>query len=140
MWPRRPRREQALVAEAAATLLLIRVLLTFLPFERWRALLAPRSQTSTEPASLETARQIAWAVQRVSQRLPLSVACLARALAVQQMLGRRRLPSQLRIGVHRDDQGAFGAHAWVECDGDVLIGALPNLDEYSLLPTWPGQR
>jgi hypothetical protein len=136
---RRPARDQALVAEAAITLLGIRVLLRFFPFERWRALLGARPEARMQPAPRQTSRQIVWAVQRVSPRLPLSLACLARALAVGQMLGRRHLASQLRIGVLRDEQGEFRAHAWVECDGEVIIGDLPNLADYSPLPTWPSR-
>ena len=43
--------------------------------------------------------------------------CLPRALTIYALLRRRGLPATLRIGVKRFP---FGAHAWVECLGEVL--------------------
>ena len=43
--------------------------------------------------------------------------CLPRAMAVYVLLRRRGLPATLCIGVRRFP---FGAHAWVECLGEVL--------------------
>ena len=43
--------------------------------------------------------------------------CLPRALAIFVLLRRQGVPARLCIGVKRYP---FGAHAWVECLGDVL--------------------
>ncbi len=43
--------------------------------------------------------------------------CLPRALAIFVLLRHRGVPATLRIGVKRFP---FGAHAWVECLGEVL--------------------
>ena len=43
--------------------------------------------------------------------------CLPRALAIFVLLRWRGVPATLRIGVKRFP---FGAHAWVECLGEVL--------------------
>lgn len=43
--------------------------------------------------------------------------CLPRALAIFILLRSRGVPATLRIGVKRYP---FGAHAWVECLGEVL--------------------
>ena len=51
------------------------------------------------------------------------------------MLARRCYASQLQIGVAREE-GEFKAHAWVECEGQIIIGAagvaqyipFPNLE------------
>ena len=43
--------------------------------------------------------------------------CLPRALTIFVLLRRRGVPATLRIGVKRYP---FGAHAWVECLGEVL--------------------
>ncbi len=43
--------------------------------------------------------------------------CLPRALAIFVLLRRQGVPATLRIGVKRYP---FGAHAWVECLGEVL--------------------
>ncbi len=43
--------------------------------------------------------------------------CLPRSIAIYVLLRRRGVPATLRIGVKRFP---FGAHAWVECLGEVL--------------------
>ena len=43
--------------------------------------------------------------------------CLPRSLAIYVLLRRQGVPATLRIGVKRFP---FGAHAWVECLGEVL--------------------
>ena len=45
--------------------------------------------------------------------------CLPRALTACLLLWRSGVPATLRIGVKRFP---FGAHAWVECDGQMVLG------------------
>lgn len=45
--------------------------------------------------------------------------CLPRALAACLLLWRGGVPATLHIGVKRYP---FGAHAWVECDGQRVLG------------------
>ena len=45
--------------------------------------------------------------------------CLAKSLALWWLLGRQGIPSQLRIGI-RKENNKFEAHAWVERDGSAL--------------------
>ena len=47
---------------------------------------------------------------------------LQRQRAVQALLGFTGVSSHVRYGVGRDANGGFRAHAWVECDGRVIIG------------------
>ena len=49
------------------------------------------------------------------------------------MLRRRGLTSELRLGVRRPREGKFQAHAWVECEGDIVVGDLDELAEYAPL-------
>ena len=55
----------------------------------------------------------------VARRLPRRPTCLAQALAVGWMLRRRGIATRLRFGVRVAD-GAFAAHAWLECAGRVV--------------------
>lgn len=82
------------------------------------------------------ARQVGWAVEVVSRRVP-GATCLARALAARVLLALSGYPSRLRIGVARDERKHFHAHAWVECEGRVVIGDV-GLDSYTILPDLPG--
>jgi hypothetical protein len=52
------------------------------------------------------------------------------------MLVRRGYLSDLRIGVlprRAGDAQPLQSHAWMECEGTVLIGELDNLGEYAVL-------
>jgi hypothetical protein len=52
------------------------------------------------------------------------------------MLGRRGIGSDLRLGVRHDagPLNPFTAHAWIECKGLVVMGALDDLGDYHVLP------
>lgn len=56
-------------------------------------------------------RAVTW----VYDHWPRDESCLRRALVAGQRL-RHRQPG-IRLGVRRDPQGAFKAHAWLEIDG-----------------------
>jgi hypothetical protein len=45
--------------------------------------------------------------------------CLAKSLALWWLLGRQGIPSQLRIGISKENE-KFEAHAWVERDGTAV--------------------
>jgi Transglutaminase-like superfamily len=45
--------------------------------------------------------------------------CLNASLTLWWLLARKRITSDLRVGVHKDE-GKFEAHAWVECGGAPL--------------------
>jgi hypothetical protein len=63
--------------------------------------------------------------------------CLVRALATQTLLGRFGHRSDLRIGVRKAGDGGIAAHAWLECDGAVVVGDF-ELDHY--IPLAPAGR
>jgi hypothetical protein len=66
--------------------------------------------------------QVAWAVTVVSRYVPGPTTCLSRALTVQGMLSRLGSPSRLHVGVIRGTQGEVEGHAWVDCEGRILVG------------------
>lgn len=87
-------------------------------------------------ASLETARRIArmgaagagvhseerivWAVTAASRYIA-GASCLTKALTVQALMARAGLTAQVEIGVAKEK--SFSAHAWVVCDGRIVMGA-----------------
>jgi hypothetical protein len=129
-----------LVAEAALHLAAAKLVVTALPFERWRRVLqrAPRAAAGPAPEHLRVA-ELVWAVDRVSARFPQALTCLPRAIATRWMMEHRRWPATLEIGVRRDAQGKFEAHAWVEHEGRVIMGDVPHLETYVKLPPVPAE-
>jgi hypothetical protein len=70
--------------------------------------------------------QMVWAVRVVSRYLP-GATCLTQALAAQALLTQSGFPSQVEIGVAKDedDLRRLQAHAWVVCQGQVVLGGPP---------------
>lgn len=65
------------------------------------------------------AHRLAGAVARAMPRLPTDSRCLAQSLVLCNLLARRGLDARMIIGVETD--GEFGAHAWVELEGEALL-------------------
>jgi Transglutaminase-like superfamily len=87
-----------------------------------------------DPVSLE---QVVWTVTVASQNIP-GATCLTQALVTQVLLSRRGHPASLCIGVARSEAGEFLAHAWVECQGSVVIGGITALTRFTPLPSLDG--
>jgi len=79
---------------------------------------------------------VRWAVAAVAARCPLAT-CLVQALAADVILRRRGLTSELRIGVRvrGNCDVPLEAHAWVECGGAVVTGAIEDLPDFKVLTT-----
>ncbi|MBS0517262.1 MAG: lasso peptide biosynthesis B2 protein [Proteobacteria bacterium] len=120
--------DRALLAEAVATLVALRLALHLWSIERLR-LWADRRGTAIAPAE-----RIVWALRTAAVRLP-GVTCLSSALALQRMLSLRGYGSELHIGVNRQGD-RLAAHAWLVRDGKVLIGER-EAAEYTFLTAWP---
>jgi len=142
-----PPGERSLLVEAALLVPLVHALQSTLPFRRWRALLTPKSAASrSAPATASsssrsrlqgralTPTQIAQAVLRAQRGVPGVYRCLPAAYAGHLLLHRHGYPSIIHVGVGRDPKGALEAHAWVECEGRILIGDLPDLARFVPLP------
>ena len=71
------------------------------------------------------------AISAVGRRIG-GTTCLTEAAVAYTMLRRHGHDPRLRIGVRRGDS-ALDAHAWVECDGTVVMGELPEMTGYAML-------
>ncbi len=83
--------------------------------------LAARCSSRPRLRPAPSRRRICWAVATAGRYVPRST-CLVQALAAQFVLARHGAPSHIHIGVAQDAQAGFQAHAWLECDGEVLMG------------------
>jgi Transglutaminase-like superfamily len=131
--------DRALIVEAAALLCAIRAAVAVLPFSFSRRVLRalPPSRSIPECSAAESVRSIAWAVRSAAARLPVRTTCLVDALAGEAMLARRDVACELRFGV-RSAPGVFSAHAWIEHEGAVVLGAVEDLADYSVLSSASG--
>lgn len=111
-------------AAALALLCWARLMIGWVPFERWRGTLGG----ATGRRSSAEARHLARQVERAATRLPFESKCLARAMALSWLLRRRHLRHTMVFAVRppalRDSEDAL--HAWVEIEGAKIIGDLPG--------------
>jgi len=130
-----PTTNRCLLALVALLLSVIRLGLWLLPFQTLLRLLAAMTRRTAvlpqaDPATID---RVAWAVEVVSRYVPMAT-CLTQALTMQVLLDQLGHTASLRIGVARSAAGQFMAHAWVECEGKIVMGGWEDLSRYTPLP------
>jgi hypothetical protein len=118
----------------------VRLGLWLLPFQTVRRLIAkfsPPKPISSKEATPDVER-IPWAITVASRYVPTAT-CLTQALAGQILLAQHGEPALLQIGVAKNEAGNLQAHAWVESQGRIVIGASPELFRYTRLPYVEGK-
>jgi hypothetical protein len=115
--------------------------LWLLPFWTLRRLLAHMmpAHAATHEGNQASIRHIVWAVTVASRYVPAAT-CLTQALATQVLLRRCGYSANLRIGVARSEAGEFQAHAWVEYQGEVVIGGVQAPSRFTPLASLDGER
>lgn len=127
-----PLAERRLLIEAALLVASTRLGLWTLPLRTVYHLLALLPPGSYQAGSLPP---ISWAVSIASVYVPHAT-CLPQALVAQALLRRYGLPGILRVGVARSPDGAFEAHAWVEREGQIVVGGpAESLARFAVLPS-----
>ena len=122
------RQERTLVFQAIIAMLVVRLSLTWLSLRTVQRLAVSIPWRSREALS---AHRIVWAVRSAARFVPRST-CLVQALAAQALLIRYGYRPCLTIGVTKNECEPFGAHAWVTCEDEVVIGG-PETGNYTTL-------
>jgi len=65
---------------------------------------------------------VRWAVAAAAARLPGRTSCLARAVAAQAMLRRRRVSTTLFYGATSAPDRRLRAHAWLQAGDEAVVG------------------
>ena len=136
-WHQLPPQERRLLVQAWAALHVIYAALRILPFDiilaacqRVRSVQRPARKA---PAS---ALRLVWMMDVASRHSLVTTTCLNQALALSWLMGRLGMPSTLRIGVTRST-GHLAAHAWIEQDGHIIMGASQAEAYTPLFPVRP---
>jgi len=122
--------ERCLLARAFMVVGITRVALWILPVDGVRRVATKAAGLGSYPVPVDRS---AWAVHVVSRYVP-GATCLTQALAVQALLISSGYASRVEIGVARE-AGKLEAHAWVICDGQIVVGG-PEVKRYLRLATW----
>ncbi len=81
--------------------------------------------------------KIAWLIDRAGSSV-VSITCLPQALAGYRIYAENGYLTEFHMGVWKKDDEGLEAHAWLTLGGNVVVGALPNLEEYEELSLFSG--
>jgi hypothetical protein len=134
-----PRADKILFAEALLIVISVALVLRFVPFRIFKAALSKRLtvEIKNAPADWAQINKIVSSVGFCSRFIPFT-SCLTSALAAMLMMRRKGQHSVLRIGVTRNAEQKFKAHAWLETNGRIIIGRLTTHREYTVLDSYFG--
>jgi hypothetical protein len=78
--------------------------------------------------------RLVWAIRAAARYVPAAT-CLTQAVALQWLLVRSGYAPRIHLGVRKGTEARFEAHAWVECNDQVVIGGAEAHD-YLTLAAW----
>ena len=112
--------ERCLLLQTVFVVMSLRAALGLLAFRQVNDLLSHRAKRRQGLRNISRARVI-WAVRTASAFIPGST-CLTQALAAKYQLERFGVNTKLHFGVAKKEDGRLLAHAWLQCDGEAVIG------------------
>lgn len=125
-----PLRRKLLVFRSFAVMAAIRAKISLLPYSVWSRELRFHPEISGNRVRYSLA-DIEWAVNLAASYIPRAT-CLVAALAARRILAGNGRASELRLGV--SGEGSDFAHAWLECEGTIVVGAALAGRYYRLSP------
>lgn len=124
-----PRDDRRLLLLAIGCLAAVKLALHWLPLPFTRQVLAHVTRLTASPKAQDLGRSI-WAVSVASGLVPGGGNCLARALTLQTLLSRYSVRTMLHVGFAHDTRKRVEGHAWLTCEGRVVIGNLADLERF----------
>jgi hypothetical protein len=82
--------------------------------------------------------RVLWAFQASDRWSVGRATCLARALAAEVLLETTSHQHRMVIGISSPLSGGLRSHAWIERNGDVLLGGQESRSQYVPLIAWSG--
>lgn len=119
--------DRRLLFEALVLLGMVAPVLKYGPGAVAGRLLKRAAAGSSGTADREVVLDVVRAVTRASPHVP-GATCLAQALAGWVMVRRRHAGAVVRLGVNRSATSELLAHAWLECNGERVIGGQSGAD------------
>jgi hypothetical protein len=134
---RRPRAEQRLFVTAFFLLVVARLGLWLRGYPATARRLQRFERPGRRPGPAVAAEQIRWAVATAADYVPRST-CLVQAMAGSVLCRRAGIAADVRIGVGRDPERGFEAHAWLESNDRILLGE-EEIERFTALTTLGGK-
>ena len=129
-------RERRRALATIALMTVVRTALWVLPFRWIRQMTAVASAWRWVPFGFREL-DTRWAVRLAARYVP-GASCLTQAITAQLLLSWSGVKSRLHVGVSRTEK--FEAHAWLECDGRVLLGGELESSRYAPILILEGRQ
>jgi hypothetical protein len=127
--------EQCLLLKVSFWLIAMKVALVSFRFQsviKWLAIInKPVNHQIPDPTKMQ---KIIRAIEISGNNMPGNLTCLPQALVAQSLLTRLGFKVDFRIGVARNAQGQLLAHAWIEKNGEIVLGGVQSLSRFTPLP------
>lgn len=94
---------------------------------------AESSRGSLDEVKIEKANVISRMISIAARYGPYRANCLKQSLVLWWLLARQDISSEIRFGVQKTPGESFGAHAWVECDGESFSNFQEYKQQFSVL-------
>lgn len=133
-----PPAERLILAQVWGLFFLVDLALRILPFTRLLTLSEKvflKRKGEPAVALVPSVPRLAWLVEVAGRYSLVRATCLKQALVLSWFLGRRGAQTALRIGVARHE-GRLKAHAWLDHDGQVILGHHEGEHYEPLLTDW----
>ena len=111
--------KKGLLIKSMILIIFIRLSLYLFSFSRVKNISKRFSSSNKNQKDGETIEDIVWSIRVASIFVPRAT-CLTQAITGQILLSRYHHPSNLKIGVMKEDE--FEAHAWLEIDDEIILG------------------
>ena len=134
---RLPNKEKWLLGQTYIVLGSSRLGLRYLSFQRLHHLIDKLSNRLIQAKGISelTLEQIISAVETSTYYMPGQPQCLSRAITAKIILAVYGYHCNLKLGVTKTPMSSLEAHAWIEYEGNVLIGGGQELNRFVSLPS-----
>jgi hypothetical protein len=119
-----------LLLRATAWLLIARLMLAAMPFNRLSARLAAESDLVATESDPEFLERVGYAVRVAANHVPWRSDCFPQAIAARMLLKRYGHAAIIHFGVERVGDDGLEGHAWLT-SGDTIVIGDTDLDRYT---------
>jgi hypothetical protein len=127
-------REKRFFLKAVSFLIYFRLLVAFMSLQKILKKISQRTIAGKKSAHKRLDLQkTAYLIKAAGAFVPLST-CLSKSLAGFFLFESQGYLTELHVGVQKTKSAHFTAHAWLTINGTIILGCLPDIDNYTELP------
>jgi len=125
-------------AQSVLLIVLLRFMLSFFSFGNVRRYISTHilqdEKGQRSGKRKHSRKDMVLGVKLASKYLLRVNRCLIESIVLWVLFKRHGYPADLHIGIRKDARAQLNGHAWVESEGIIAIGWLPDLSKFVMLP------